>query len=326
MRGSLHHRTMKTQSSSLITRGVPSGPVTAVAALLCLLAPGTAGAASIVFTVANSNWNIAANWSPASVPTAADDAFIRVNRTVLIDSAVPSVTTVYLGSDNNSGTVNLASGGSLSISGNFEVMRRGTFTSATGILNMSGGSLAVGGNLYVGAGTGSNTNGSGTANISGGTIAAAITIGATGTGDGTGTFNVLGSAAIIGDGGASKNFTVNAFGTLAFTLDALGVSALNYGNGVATFGTGSTLNIDGSTYAGSGGDIVLINGGTLNGSATNVSITGLAAYNPVLVYNEGANGDLILRLSVVPEPGSLALAGIGAGLIGMRRRRSKALA
>ncbi|HEX7469457.1 MAG TPA: putative Ig domain-containing protein, partial [Verrucomicrobiae bacterium] len=61
-----------------------------------LLATASANAADLVWIGGTGNWNAAANWSPAQVPTAADNAFITNNGTDTV--TVPAGTTATAGS------------------------------------------------------------------------------------------------------------------------------------------------------------------------------------------------------------------------------------
>ena len=299
-----------------------------LAATFHLSASDHAAAASIVFGQPTGNWNLASNWAQNQVPGNADTAFIRANRTATLDQSQADVVNVYLGEDNAGGTLLFNSGGSLNVNGNFEVMRRGSFTNISGTFTMTGGTLGVTGSgiLYVGSG-GATTTGisSGTATFSGtSTFSGNIAIGATSTGSSLGYFNVIGSTAVIGDGGVAKNFSLNRYGTLGFTLGATGASTLNFSQSIVALASGSRMVIDGSAYTGGAGDIVLINGGSLTGTS-GVTISGLDGFTSSIVYNEGSSGDVVLRLSNIPEPGVSLLAAAGL-LLGMRRRGARGLA
>lgn len=272
-------------------------------------------AASIVYAQSSGNWSTAASWSPAQLPTSVDSAFIRVDREVTVDSNVGNVINVYLGQTGSGGTLILNTGASLGVSNNFEVMRQGTFGNIGGTLSMNGGTLGVSGALLVGAG-GVNTTGtsSGTATISGGTVTAPITIGSS-LGTSLGYFNVLGSTAAI----SGSAFTSNSSGRISFAFDSIGISMLDYSGGTASFAAGSLFAVDGSLYAGAGGDFTLVDSATLNWNVEpeNVSITGFDGFNTQLLT---ANNEVVLRLTAVPELSATVMLAT-LPLLGLRRSR-----
>lgn len=298
-----------------------------LALMLPLMASPYAHAANIVFHVTSGNWN-SGNWTGAGVPPgSADSALIRGNRTVTLDQSHGTIINVYLGEDTGSGTLLFNAGGSLSLTGAMDVMRRatGSMPNAVGTLTMTGGTLTSAGGMYVGVGGAGNTGtSSGTATISGGSYTGAVSIGSISASTAVGTFNVVGNSALIGDGGVARSFSVNQYGTLGFTLAAAGASSLNYAASTVSFASGSSIVIDGSAYTGSGGDLVLINGGTLTGTAAQ-TFTGFTGFTPELIYNEGTSGDLVLRLTPVPEPTMFSL-GAGWIVFGLRRRRAHSVA
>jgi hypothetical protein len=284
-------------------------------------------AANLVFNAPSGNWN-STNWTGGGVPPGASDSgLIRGSRTVTLDQDQGTIINVLLGEDSGYGTLLFNAGGSLSLTGSMEVMRRatGSLPGAVGTLTMTGGTLTSAGGMYVGVGGAGNTGpSSGTATISGGTYTGAVSIGSISVSTAVGTFNVVGTSAVIGDGGVARSFSVNPYGTLAFTLGASGVSSLNYAASAVSFANGSSIVIDGSAYAGPGGDLVLINGGTLTGTAAR-TFTGFMGFTPELIYNEGGGGDLVLRLTAIPEPAMISLFG-GWIVFGLRRKRPTSFA
>ncbi len=302
-----------------------------LALLLPLMACPCAHAANIVYNASSGNWN-ANNWTGAGTPPGTGDSgLIRNGRTVTLDQNQGTIINVFLGEDSGYGTLLFNSGGSLNLTGYIDVMRRasGSMPNAVGTLTMTGGTLTSAGGMFVGVGGTGNTNvspgsSSGTATFSGGSYTGAVSIGSISASTAVGVFNVVGTSASIGDGGVARSFAVNQYGTLGFTLGASGISTLNYAASTVSFATGSTIVIDGSAYTGTGGDLVLINGATLTGTAAR-TFTGFSAFTPELVYNEGGNGDLILRLTAIPEPSMVALAA-GWILLGARRRRARSVA
>jgi MYXO-CTERM domain-containing protein len=301
------------------------------------LAASEARGASIVFNVANGDWNTASNWSPTtSVPgtTAVDIAFIRGNRVANIDaptapnnSPTSGIDIVRIGEAATGlgpGTLNIGAGGTLTTIRDIEVMRRGTLADAHGTLNLTGGSIDVGGTFYIGAGTTNNSgNGTGTLNASGtSSIVGSMTIGTTSQDDGSGTFNVIGNGVSFGDGGAAKALIVNDFGAINFNLGSTVGPTWNFAASPVTFNAGAGLVVDGTNYTGPDGTFTLINGLSLVGTAATVdeSTVNFAPGRAATINFDTASGDV--TLTVTPEPASagvLAVAGLLA--IGSRRRR-----
>ncbi len=295
-----------------------------LALLLPLVSIPCAHAANIVYNASSGNWN-SSNWNSGGVPPGTSDSgLIRGNRTVTLDQNQGTIINVFIGEESAYGTLLFNTNGSLNLTGYMDVMRRasGSQPDAVGTLTMTGGTLTSALGMFVGVGGAGNTGASsGTATISGGTYTGSVSVGSISASTAVGTFNVVGISPVIGDGGAARTFSVNRYGTLGFTLVASGISTLNYAASAVTFGSGSTIVIDGSAYAGSGGDLVLINGGTLTGTAAQ-TITGFSGFTPELIYNEGGSGDLVLRLTAIPEP-SMAALGAGLMVLGMRKRRTR---
>lgn len=298
-----------------------------LALLLPLMAGPCVRAANLVFSAPSGNWN-STNWTGGGVPPGTSDSgLIRGSRTVTLDQDQGTVINVLLGEDSGYGTLLFNAGGSLNLTGSMDVMRRatGSMPNAVGTLTMTGGTLTSAGGMYVGVGGAGNTGASsGTATISGGTYTGAVSIGSISVSTAVGSFNVVGTSAVVGDGGVARSFSVNPYGTLGFTLGAAGVSTLNYAASTVSFANGSSIVIDGSAYTGTGGDLVLINGGTLTGTAAR-TFTGFSGFTPELIYNEGGSGDLVLRLTAIPEPAMITL-GAGWIVFGLRRKRPRSVA
>jgi len=285
--------------------------------------------ASYVFNVGNGAWGVPGNWVQNALPGALDTAFIRGGRTVNLNATgapvvSPVVENIYIGEASAQSTLNLKDGDTLTVSDQLQVMRRGaaTIVSANGNLTMTGGTLIVS-TLFVGNGS-ANAGGQGSLIVSGNSsITGAISVGSAAAANGLGTFSITGSTATIGDGGVgSRALSINASGTLEFSLDATGASALNYNANAVTFGSGAKINVDGSAYTGMGGDIYLVYGNSLSVTPLNVttSLTGFTDWTPTIVYDI-PNGDVILRLTAVPEPSIASLLLAGLGLCLFRRKR-----
>ena len=114
------------------------------------LATGTANATDLVWTGGTGNWNAAANWSPAQVPTASDNAWITNNGAYTV--TVPVGTTATSGSlvvGGASGTQTVAiDRATLTLNGASVVNLNGqlTFLVAQSVLN-GAGNLTVNGTL-----------------------------------------------------------------------------------------------------------------------------------------------------------------------------------
>ncbi len=277
---------------------------------------------------AGGNWGSVATWTggtglPGSVTN--DLVIIRNQSHVTLNSNVNGpmgISAVTLGALNAVPVLNIEDGAVLDITGGLEVIRSGNIANTTTVVNMTGGTITSGSLLLNGAA--GNTNVSATFNFSGGSFTTGATsVGYTATGATAGIFNVIGSAGTM----SGTSLAVNLAGTMKFTLDATGVSALGY-SGAATFASGSTLTIDGSGYTGGIGTITLINAGSLVGDlgSINDSITG---FNPAFITNlvwDAGNGDLLLNISAVPEPQTYAMLGLAMLVIfaAVRRRAASA--
>lgn len=304
-------------------RRLPSSLIVSAFALTAFAV--SADAASRVAT-SSGNWATVTWNNGTGLPgsTAADIALIRGGRTITVDSDVNQsfgITSVLLGDLNDTATLNIENGAILNVVGSLEGIRQGAYANATTTINMSGGTVSTGSLLLNGAA--GNTNVTTTFNFSGGSFTTGATaVGYTATGGTTGVLNVIGSLGTM----SGTSLTVNLLGTVKFTLDAVGVSALNY-SGAATFATGSTISIDGSSYTGLGGLITLIDAGSLSGNLANIntSITGFTGYSTNLVWDTDT-GNLLLNVAAVPEPQTYALLGLGVLLIAVARRRRAAKA
>jgi hypothetical protein len=139
------------------THGLAKWPVIVGATLLVVAA---ANAADLVWIGGTGNWNAAANWSPAQVPTAADNAFITNNGTYTV--TVPAGTTATAGSvsvGGASGTQTLSiDRATLTLNGASVVSANGhlDFLVAQSVLN-GAGNLTVNGTLNWANGTMSGT-------------------------------------------------------------------------------------------------------------------------------------------------------------------------
>lgn len=307
---------------------LPHPPLALVALIAVFPLISNVHAADDIFSVTNGNWNAPGNWSTGSVPgaTTADVAHIRSGRTATIDTNVNSgsgsITTVYLGGTVSSaattGTLLLASGGSLTVTGDLEVKRRNQ--SSSGIFTATGGSFSAL-DFYIGLGTA--TTGNGTATLSGSTSAtiSADTIVGDASGS-TGSLEIIGSEVAF----SGNVFSLRNTGALKFTLDASGISTLNF-SGSANFTQGGSLFVDGSNYTGGSNVFTLVDAGsfilgTINPSQ---SITGFnsSLYTTSLVFDT-VSATLKLNVTAIPEPQTWLMLGAGCLSLVLFHRRKKA--
>jgi len=248
----------------------------------------------------NGNWETAANWNPAVVPGAGDNAYLdnTGTYTVTVNSLV-SVASVHVGAASGTQTLTVPSGQSLSFDAASSVTANGVlnFTGfnlggtgtlgVSGILNWFDGTLYGGGGITVNSGGALNINSAAPKNFTNSslTVAAGATVNwnggnlslATGSAiDNFGTFEVMTDASISNgglggtfdnDGTFRKTVTV---GTTLFT----GIT-LNHNSGTVDIQTGR-LNPAGGTAAstitlGSGADFYVDSDTYTFAHGTNVS-------------------------------------------------------
>ena len=186
---------------------------------------------------------------------------------------------------------------------------------------MSGGTLvAVDLNIgLLGAGT------TGIATVSGGTINLSDDLVL-----GNGTSTTSGELTIVGDSatinvGDNMTIAVNGTAELTFELGATGVSTIDVTN-IFDINSGADLFIDGLNYTGGYNTVIdLVTFGSL-GDSTWDSITIDNFLKPgggEWTTSINFDGDS-MYLSVVPEPSSTALLGLGGLALMLRRKRSAA--
>lgn len=201
--------------------------------------------------------------------------------------------------------------------------------SYTGATTVSAGTLLVNGNQSGAVGAVSvaaNAILGGTGTLGGASAAITGTV-APGLSGSLGTLTFAGSAMDFSTGG-SLLAQLNS-NPAVFTSDLLAIS----GAGSLTLGGSSILDLVGPTTFTTSGTYTLAtfaSGSSVN-QFTTVRYNGTAYANPTTTNAVNSNGTLVynansIQLVVVPEPGTLALAGLGVGLAGFtawkRRRRA----
>ncbi len=232
----------------------PSFSPFALAALIVLSfgVASVAGAATITWNnAAGGNWNTAANWSPAQVPGAADDAVIALAGTYTVTLDVnPSVNSLALGGASGTQTLDF---------GNHTLtLAAASSVGANGALRLAGATLAGAGSLAM---AGSLTA------LGSSTVSNPLTTAATSlirvSGNGTN-----GTATLTVANGFTNNGTIELTNTVASWGVALNVTA-----GTLTNAPGRSI----ATLAGAGGGartlgLTLDNQGTLDiGVATTLA-------------------------------------------------------
>src|SRR4051812_17324973 len=90
----------------------------ALAGLGAFALPGTSNAVTRTWNVADGDWAVPANWTPAAVPTSADLAFVgnaAANSTAHVTTAVPDVFSTFV---YNSNILRVETGGNLNVTNN----------------------------------------------------------------------------------------------------------------------------------------------------------------------------------------------------------------
>ena len=315
----------------------------------------TARATDLVWIGATGNWNVAGNWSPAQIPTAADNAWITNNGTYVVTVPAGSSATASsivvggvsgsqtLAIDRATATVGAASavnsngvltllvaqtvvtgGGDLTVSG---LLNWGNGTiSGTGALNITGaGTMAIGSG---GVTLGRILNNAGAASWAGGNFTFAT--GATLNNQGSGTFDITADGRLSG----SAATPINNSGLLRQTAGTTGTIVTAPFNNSGTLQVlASTLNLNlGGTESGAisnaFGAILNLGGGnhvfTAASSVTGVGSVNVGASGTTLsasgTFGAGSTlsvsaGAATLAPSCVVSGTTLSLTGAGAVMI-----------
>ena len=81
------------------------------------------------------------------------------------------------------------------------------------------------------------------------------------------------------------------------------------------------MTVDGSSYTGGSGEFTLINANPLIELIDSISVSGFASYFDTVITQDQTADRVYLTVSVVPEPSSTALLGLGGLAFALRRRR-----
>jgi len=293
----------------------------------CLVAGAPTAFAATVFTGAvDSDFATAGNWTNG-VPNGNTNNPFTINGGLTADLAT-SVNTggpvLRIGEAGSSGALNINSGGALSI-GSFD-LRVGNGASGNGTVNInSGGTLTVAGggaDLFIGDAAG----GQGFVSINaGGTLDARKAVEII---NGTLIFD---SAASYASGQPQDEFVVDNNGTLAFKTNGATHVTIAGDSLNLELGSASTLDMQlgGAFNVGDTWTIMTgisgftgVDGGDGTGTFGTVADSNNANHVFTVHYGDGeaAAGEVVVELTAVPEPGSLALLALGGLMIARRRR------
>jgi len=191
---------MKTNLITLVL-SITSRTAWAALAILTLIAGGSLNAADLVWIGGTGNWNAAGNWSPAQVPTGADNALITNSGTYTV--TVPAGTTAAAGA--------IAVGGASGLQ-TLAIDRATVTVGGASVINANGHlDFLVSQSILTGTG---NLTVSGTLNWLNGTMS------------GTGTTAIdSGGVLVIGSGGVTFGRIVNNSGTGTWSGGNLSMSA-----------------------------------------------------------------------------------------------------
>jgi hypothetical protein len=209
------------------------------------------------------DWSSTHSWSPAQIPTEADNAFINYGRTQTLSTGTHAANVVRVKSDGGNekdATFNMT-GGSLDI--DFDLSAGYAGSGGTGSATLSAGTLCVNGWLKVGS---SDPDVAGEMTISGGTLFAAnYDVGQ------LGLLTINGAGAVPMTGGHA-HFRTNS--TLRFNLGTDSVTRMQLG-GTLNIYEGAQLIIDGSDFTGGEDDVIdlITFGGSKTGSFDPNNIT-----------------------------------------------------
>jgi len=303
------------------------------------------------------NWNDAANWSPAGVPTGSNDVTIGANTINVNISTLAHDVTI----NNASASVTIPTGITLSVTNNY-AQSNGTLNIATTFPTVVGTTTISGGTVNYNASSGTQTVGANTYNhltISGAgikqlggivTVSGNLTVGSGNTlddagfqitGNGVNTFTLNATASLtLGSAGTATAFPTNY--TLV-TLDptstvtyasAFGqtIQAENYGHltststGARTLSNVGTIGIAGTFTPGTNSYTVTGNTIDLNGSSiqsipaftyNNLTLTSGSAVTKTMTGAITVNGNLTINANNTLSDAGFQIVGNGTNTLSM---------
>ncbi len=286
-----------------------------VALLAAVISATNANAASIVVRAIGGEgiWSETNIWSAAVVPKTGDNVFIRNGGIVTLNSiAATNIGNITIGEANaSSGTLKIVTGGYLQLTGSVAVAKSSQ-VNGIGILEINGGTFVKNGDIVVGSG-----GATGLVSISSGTLSGSLKLGsASATFDANDKFRIVGSTANI----SGAAYTAGNGSITEFIFDAAGISSMII-SGTTRFFDGAQIVIDGAAYAGGAQTFNLISGGTL--ATTTMPTISLINFAEGTTYDYNAGTD-ILSVTVVPEPATIGMVGLGAlAMLAIRRYTRK---
>jgi uncharacterized repeat protein (TIGR01451 family) len=250
------------------------------------LSPGVRVGGDIHWIAGSGNWESATNWSPAVVPTSADNAYVDATGTYTVTiNTIASAASVHVGAVSGTQTLSIPATQSLTVSGASTVGLNGVVSfsglnlggagslDVSGTLNWSSGNITGAGGVAFLSGSTLNINtpaaktlngspitvmGGATANWSGGNV----NVQAGGSFDNFGTFDITTDASIAdgGSAGTFDNFNTFRKKTTVGATNFTGIT-FNHNAGTVDVQTGR-LNLAGGSAAaaiaiGSGADVFI---------------------------------------------------------------------
>ena len=322
-------------------------------ALLTVAACSPAWALYVDLFNTTGSWDTAANWDNGVTPwsNASGDTVIDLGpkngATLIVDSA-PTYTGAAFGANvgqpvqlrrvtvGGGNHLTITDGGVLDFSGGGASDSRFLINSGGAGVTMTGGTLTSTrsnlGGIVLGNMQGFDVSGNSIINVYDSTEAGTSGILFSGTPASAGAFHIIGSNPSVTLETIAFSATANP--TFKFTLDAAGVSDINVTETLALdTALSTTLNIQDGGLVGTPSQILLfdlVNGstgafsqviaGTNTYAGTEGTLIDIGGVNYTLTYDLNGAGDIGL---VVPEPTSMALLLVGAGLILPLRKARK---
>ena len=273
-----------------------------LALLACFAATLACNASAVnhFWNSANGNWNVAGNWwdgSGTTIPTAADDVYIQSGglgspRVANIPAGYAAVANGIFGpawGDNEAATLNIASGGSLTVGGWFQMAHNGA---------NSLGNVITAGTLTINGGLSTAYFGKSLFTVNGGNVYVAGQLEAA--------WNGLGRTTLQLNGGA---MSIN-------TIDFLRGPGYNGDNQIINLAGGTLELRDASNLGVSGQGVYWVDKWITDGLI--VANGGAGQVQKLVVGNT-----VTLSLQAVPEPTTMGLLVLGVGCLSAMRRRAQ---